>query len=237
MLLKTVAHSLKILHDRGIVHGDLKPSNVLIKRTEFGHTTKLIDFDSAYLVGLPPPPDEIVGTMNYYSPELVGYIQETGVTGDELGTAADLFALGMVYTEFLTGQMPVFDRERYGHASIAASAGERLRVPPADVPDQVCAVVERMLLVDPPARPAIGEVHAELLRIRTPDDVVASPAAPRTEAAPSRLRGRGLRISGPAIVPGVGPIAGRPGEGEEEPAREPSRLRGRLVDRTREPDS
>jgi hypothetical protein len=51
------------------------------------------------------------------------------------------------------------------------------------------------------------------------------------------LRGRGLRITRPAIVPGVGPIAGAPGEGEEEPAREPSRLRGRLVDRTREPDS
>ena len=56
VLLKTVAHSLRILHDRGIVHGDLKPSNVLVKRTELGYTTKLIDFDSAYLAGEPPPP-------------------------------------------------------------------------------------------------------------------------------------------------------------------------------------
>ena len=78
VLLKTVAHSLKILHDLQIVHSDLKPSNVLIKRTELGYTTKLIDFDNAYLAGEPPPPDEIVGTMNYYAPELVGYIQETG---------------------------------------------------------------------------------------------------------------------------------------------------------------
>jgi eukaryotic-like serine/threonine-protein kinase len=236
VLLKTVAHSLKILHDRGIVHGDLKPSNVLIKRTEYGHTTKLIDFDSAYLAGSPPPPDEIVGTMNYYSPELVGYIQETGVTGDQLGTAADLFALGMVYTEFLTGQLPIFDRERYRYASIAAQAGELLQVPPGDVPDPVRAVVERMLLVDPAARPAIGEVHAELLRVRTFDDAAASPAT-SPPSRTSRLRGRGLRITGPAIVPGVGPIAGAPGEGEEEPAPEPSRLRGRLLDRTQEPDS
>src|SRR3954453_2562967 len=40
VLMKTVAHSLKILHDLKIVHGDLKPSNVLIKRTELGYTTK-----------------------------------------------------------------------------------------------------------------------------------------------------------------------------------------------------
>ena len=66
VLLKTVAHSLKILHDLDIVHSDLKPSNVLIKRTELGYTTKLIDFDGSYVVGKPPPPEEIVGTMNYY---------------------------------------------------------------------------------------------------------------------------------------------------------------------------
>src|SRR3954470_12225163 len=44
VLLKTVAHSLRILHDLDIVHSDLKPSNVLIKKTDFGYTTKLIDF-------------------------------------------------------------------------------------------------------------------------------------------------------------------------------------------------
>ena len=51
VLMKTVAHSLKILHDLKIVPGDLKPSNVLIKRTELGYATKLIDFDHAYIAG------------------------------------------------------------------------------------------------------------------------------------------------------------------------------------------
>ena len=55
VLLKTVAHSLKILHDLRIVHSDLKPANVMIKRTELGYMTKLIDFDSSYLAGSPPP--------------------------------------------------------------------------------------------------------------------------------------------------------------------------------------
>ena len=53
VLMKSVAHSLKILHDLLIVHSDLKPSNVLIKRTELGYTTKLIDFDNAYIAGRP----------------------------------------------------------------------------------------------------------------------------------------------------------------------------------------
>src|SRR4029450_8555262 len=84
----------------------IKPSNVLVKRTELGYTTKLIDFDSAYLTGEPPPPGEIVGTMNYYSPELVGYIQETGPTAVELTQKADIFALGLIYAEYLTGAPP-----------------------------------------------------------------------------------------------------------------------------------
>ena len=94
VLMKSVAHSLKILHDLRIVHGDLKPSNILVKRTELGYTSKLIDFDSSYIAGNPPPPEEIVGTINYYSPELLGYIQEAGVSPAQLGVASDVFALG-----------------------------------------------------------------------------------------------------------------------------------------------
>src|SRR3954469_10832069 len=109
VLMKTVAHSLKILHDLKIVHGDLKPGNVLVKRTELGYTTKLIDFDNAYLAGNPPPPDELVGTMNYYSPELVGYIQELGTQARELTQKADIFALGLIYAEYLTGALPPVD--------------------------------------------------------------------------------------------------------------------------------
>ena len=129
VLMKTVAHSLKILHELKIVHSDLKPSNVLIKRTELGYTTKLIDFDSAYIAGRPPPPEEIVGTINYYSPELLGYIQEAGVAPGELGVASDIFALGLIYTEYLTGAPPPFDVARYHEPAVAVRSGETLRIP------------------------------------------------------------------------------------------------------------
>ena len=211
VLLKTVAHSLKILHDRGIVHGDLKPSNVLIKRTELGYTTKLIDFDNAYLAGEPPPPDEIVGTMNYYAPELVGYIQEAGTAAHELTQKADIFALGLIYAEYLTGAPPPFDAARYQYAGVAARADEVLRLPTTTLPAGVEELVNRMLLADPAARPTVAETHAALMGIRP---LVATPAeavglrSGRAPTAPTRLKGRGLRTaaSPTSPAPEPGPI-------------------------------
>ena len=177
VLMKTVSHSLKILHDLKIVHSDLKPSNVLIKQTELGYTTKLIDFDSSYIAGRPPPAEEIVGTINYYSPELLGYIQEAGVTPAELGLASDVFALGLIYTEYLTGAPPPFDVARYHEPAVAVRSGERLRIPRGDVP------VELADLVDADARAGPGAAALHRAGARHADD---DPA--RSGAAGSRAR-------------------------------------------------
>jgi serine/threonine protein kinase len=189
VLMKTVAHSLKILHDLKIVHGDLKPSNVLIKRTELGYTTKLIDFDNAYIAGRPPPPEEIVGTINYYSPELLGYIQEAGVPASELGVSSDIFALGLIYTEYLTGAPPPFDVARYHEPAAAVRSRERLRIPRAEIPTQLADLIDAMLAPEPVQRPTIGYVHATLMAMRpVTQEEVAPPAA-------GALRGKGLRTT------------------------------------------
>jgi serine/threonine protein kinase len=237
VLLKTVAHSLRILHNLEIVHSDLKPSNVLIKRTELGYTTKLIDFDSSYVMGKPPPPEEIVGTMNYYSPELVSYIQGTGNAAD-LTTASDIFALGLIYAEYLTGDLPAFDPGHH-EASIAVLNGATLRLPPSSAPAPVVALVERMLLADRRARPTVGDVHATLMGLRSESPTVGrppfptgtpsvvrvprptgtSPPAPAAMPRRSALRGKGLRI-GPGPTP---PTA-------DEPAYDRGRaLLGKLI--------
>ncbi len=196
VLLKTVAHSLKILHDLSIVHSDLKPTNVLIKRTEFGYTTKLIDFDNAYRVGAPPPPDEIVGTMNYYSPELVAYIQETG-PADQLTQKSDIFALGLIYVEMLTGALPPFDYERYRYPSVALTAGQVLHLPPGTLPPEVVDLVDRMMLAAPAGRPPGAEVHATPSSGRAPTPAPARPRPrERVAAGSSTLRGKGLRAVG-----------------------------------------
>jgi serine/threonine protein kinase len=191
VLMRSVAHSLKILHDLRIVHGDLKPSNILIKRTELGYTSKLIDFDSSYVAGSPPPAEEIVGTINYYSPELLGYIQEAGVTAGELGVASDQFALGLIFTEFLTGAPPPFDAATYHEPAVAIRSGETLRIPRAGIAPALADLVDAMLSAEPARRPTIAEVHSTLMAIRPLErDEKTSPAA---TAPPTALRGKGVR--------------------------------------------
>ena len=196
VLMKTVAHSLKILHDLRIVHSDLKPSNIMIKRTELGYTTKLIDFDSSYIAGNPPPAAEIIGTINYYSPELLGYIQEAGVEPAALGVASDVFALGLIYTEYLTGAPPPFDVATYHEPSVAARSGAVLRIPRTGIDPGMADLVDRMLSTDPALRPTISDVHAALMAVRPPASagprVLPSVAPP---AAPTSLRGKGLRTA------------------------------------------
>ncbi|MGS0685151.1 protein kinase domain-containing protein [Nakamurella sp. GG22] len=198
VLLKTVAHSLRILHDLDIVHSDLKPSNVLIKATEFGYTTKLIDFDNSYIVGSPPPPDEIVGTMNYYSPELVRYIQGDA-DGTALTEASDVFALGLIYAEYLIGAPPAFD-PTYRGAAIAVLNGATLTLPPAAAPEPIARLVAQMLLADPTARPTVERVHSTLMEWRSGVPTTAAPLRPPPATGPpgaaSALRGKGLRLTG-----------------------------------------
>ncbi|MCA1821641.1 MAG: protein kinase [Pseudonocardia sp.] len=229
VLLKTVAHSLKILHDLNIVHSDLKPSNVLIKRTALGYTTKLIDFDSSYLVGSPPPPEEIVGTMNYYSPELVSYIQGS-VGATDLTASSDIFALGLIYAEYLTGALPTFE-PAYHEAAIAVLNGAQLRLPPGHAPARLVALVEQMLLADPAARPTVAEVHKTLMGLRseTPTLGRAALRTPSTGRAPRRLRLPSTPAEpGPAAAPAVAPRSATTGPAAlPQPSPRGSTLRGK----------
>jgi serine/threonine protein kinase len=233
VLLKTVAHSLKILHDLEIVHSDLKPSNVMIKRTELGYTTKLIDFDSSYIVGSPPPPEDIVGTMNYYSPELVRYIQGAAEPG-ELTQASDIFALGLIYAEYLTGAPP---EPGPGHhnAAIAVLDGAVLQVRAGSAPDAVRALVERMLLLDPAARPTVAEVHATLMGLRAPASTKGRAPLPAgstrrpvrlgSGAAPGTATGTARGAAAPGAARPGPPAAVEPAPTPAAPG--PSALRGK----------
>jgi eukaryotic-like serine/threonine-protein kinase len=112
LIIRTITSSLKILHDIGIVHGDLKQDNILIKMTAPGkYVAKLIDFDNSYFSGKPPlKSEDIVGTQEYYSPELARLIiKGADTTPGELTTQSDVFALGILFSEYWSGSKPVTD--------------------------------------------------------------------------------------------------------------------------------
>jgi serine/threonine protein kinase len=176
LLMLTVAHSLRLLHEVHLVHGDVKPPNVLIKKLKNGaYGTKLIDFDNARFAHEPPPrPEDVVGDMAYYSPELLRYLDDPP-SGPALDTATDIFALGLVFTLWLTGSWPQFDSTSV-FAAVAANAGEPLRIPADSAPPVLVDLTERMLAAEPGKRPSASDVHRVVRALRDGGDLPAPTA-------------------------------------------------------------
>jgi serine/threonine protein kinase len=129
LFVKTLLLCLRELHARRIVHGDLKPDNVLVERRAAGPVAKLIDFDDAYLAGRPPPPGRVSGDIAYMSPELVRYMAD-GAVGDELAPPSDLFSFALLVHELLRGRLPAVDGPGGGSHAEAVLAGATLRFEP-----------------------------------------------------------------------------------------------------------
>ncbi len=178
-----VSEGLAAAHEKGIIHRDLKPENLFL--TNAG-TVKILDFGVArmkytglpgaetLLVTAPRPtqPGVLIGTLGYMSPEQV--------RGETAEAPSDLFGLGCILHEMLSGQRP-FNRPTSAE-TLAAILGDAPPDLPRTVPPGLRQVTERCLQKDAgarlqSARELIGELHA--LR---GDDAVA-----RTERA-ARLR-------------------------------------------------
>ncbi len=160
--LRSLLFSVRLMHDEGIVHGDLKPDNVLFQRTPAGAvTSKLIDFDEAYLSGEPPAVMHIVGDPLYYSPEMFAYVKQAGGTGpSELTLASDVFSLAVLIHVLLTGDLPFFDTSRFSYPCEAISAGEPLALRETLPVGAVRQMLTTLVAADPRERPGINTVIA-----------------------------------------------------------------------------
>jgi eukaryotic-like serine/threonine-protein kinase len=106
-LLVPVCRAIQHAHQKGIIHRDIKPSNVLVSTYDGHPTPKVIDFGIAKATG--PSSDgskvtqfgAVVGTLEYMSPEQA----ETG--GADIDTRSDIYSLGVVMYELLTGRTPL----------------------------------------------------------------------------------------------------------------------------------
>ena len=147
-----MALALNAAHEAGVIHRDIKPANVLL--TEDG-VVKLTDFGiarAANASGLTKT-GEVLGTPHYLSPE-----QALGRTAT---AASDLYALGVVAHELLTGRRP-FDRDT-PVATALAHITEPMPTLPSTVPTDVVEVISRCLSKEPSGRPASAREVATAL--------------------------------------------------------------------------
>lgn len=166
VVMKSLVHSLRIMHRENIVHGDLKPDNILIKATSTGsYTTKLIDFDDSYFSGKPPRDrEQVVGTPEYYSPELFDYIsdEDDEIEGTVLTTKSDIFALGIIFCEYLTGTKPLIP-DGYKGTYSAVKKGEPISFKESPhLTEELKQMLLQMLQLEAAKRPTIDEVFSVL---------------------------------------------------------------------------
>jgi TolB-like protein/Tfp pilus assembly protein PilF len=173
-----VARGLAAAHGKHLVHRDLKPDNVFL--TDDG-TVKILDFGLAKLVEVAPGEADtlthaptgatefgrVLGTAAYMSPE-----QARGMPVDE---RSDIFALGVVLYEMLTGTRPF--RGETATDTIAAILKEEPKPLPESVPAAVQAVVTQCLAKRPDERLSSAHDLAVALRAHTTGEVPATAAA------------------------------------------------------------
>lgn len=173
--MKSLADAVHYAHENGVLHRDLKPSNIMVdedevaKITDFG-LAKHVDEDSSF----ESSSGAVIGTPSYMSPE------QAASQSEEVGRGTDVYSLGAILYELLTGQPPFRDSTPVGTLLLVINQDVR---PPSDL-DPTCdrnleAICLKCLEKDPEDRyQSCAELVDEFDRVLRGDPVLARKLTP-----------------------------------------------------------
>jgi serine/threonine-protein kinase len=208
-VLEGVTAALIAVHDKGFIHRDLKPDNIFLStatQTE-GATSpgevKLLDFGLAKLMpeagvaAFTTKTGVMLGTPEYMSPEQA--------RAQRIDYRTDIYALGVVMFEILTGHRPfpsgpdAFTTLQYHAEEPPPSLAAML----PELPAEMVQLVDAMLAKEPGARPSLAAVRTVIKRLRTTQlpTTPASASLPAMELTPSRVGAEPLLPTGPIEAP------------------------------------
>ena len=185
--LREIGDGLQHAHDAGIVHRDLKPTNVLIHADG---RAMLADFGLARGAGQPTHLTTIglaIGTPGYMAPEQV--------MGHDVDKRADIYAMGVLTFEMLTGRLPYVgaNRMEVAYATVNTPIPSAVKIN-QNLPDELDVLLEKVLAKDPAQRPqSVRDLLAQMAKL------------PQRRAAPSGSTNASAP-AGPAATP-VGGVA------------------------------
>ncbi|HEX4723028.1 MAG TPA: serine/threonine-protein kinase, partial [Pseudonocardiaceae bacterium] len=189
-----LAGALAHAHERGVVHRDVKPANILLDGHGVPH---LADLGIALLIGgqRRTRTNEILGTPAYLAPEQV--------LGDAIGPPVDVYALGLVLLECLSGKV------EYGEGNELAAALVRLNRPPripAGLPEGLAELLVEMTATEPRRRPTASQCEQRLTAATTPLARPLCAASLRADPLHAARTGRRSRRV-PMAAAGIGIVA------------------------------
>ncbi len=249
-IIKQAAAALDAAHGLGMVHRDIKPDNIVLVETPEGEQAKVLDFGIAKvkearlggaMAGLTlTGTGVVIGTPQYMSPE-----QAMGKRGDELDGRSDLYSLGIVMYQMLTGDLP-FKADTTMEMLLAHMQKPPMNIaalrPDLQIPGSIARLVMKTLEKKPELRPPTAKALIEEIaraerdmapagatRVVRPSAMMASEAVepaehPAAGQAPYGV-GAGPASPPPRVAPPTPALEPRPTPAAKPPVQPPSPVR------------